>query len=56
MYGCYSPSWSPDGEQIVFTRSDPSTESIYIVNTDGSGLVQVTDGEDDTPIWGTPTG
>ena len=55
-YGCYSPSWSPDGEQIVFTRSDPSTESIYIVNTDGSGLVQVTDGEDDSPIWGTPTG
>ena len=54
-YGCYSPSWSPDGEQIVLTRSDPSTESIYIVK-DGSGLVQVTDGEDDTPISGSPNG
>ena len=53
-FGCYSPSWSPDGEQIAFTRSDGSTESIYVVNADGSGLVQVTDGEDDRPRWGTP--
>jgi hypothetical protein len=36
--------------------SASSTENIYIVNTDGSGLVQVTDGEDDTPTWGAPTG
>ena len=50
-FGCYSPSWSPDGDKIVFVRSDGSTESIYIVNADGSGLVQVTDGEDDQPDW-----
>ncbi len=59
-FGCYSPSWSPDGEQIVFTRNDAanddSGESIYIVNADGSGLVQVTDGKDDQPMWGTPAG
>ena len=32
-YGCYSPSWSPDGDRIVFTRSEPdgSNESIWIV-------------------------
>ena len=54
-YGCYSPDWSPDGDQIVFTRSEPdgSNESIWIVNADGSGLVQVTDGTDDNPVWGT---
>ncbi len=55
-YGCYSPDWSPDGDRIVFTRSEPdgSNESIWIVNADGSGLVQVTDGTDDNPVWGTP--
>ncbi len=55
-YGCYSPDWSPDGDQIVFTRSEPdgSNESIWIVNADGSGLVQLTDGTDDNPVWGTP--
>ena len=42
--------------RIVFTRSEPdgSNESIWIVNADGTGLVQVTDGPDDNPIWGTP--
>ena len=55
-YGCYSPDWSPGGEKIVFTRSEPdgSNESIWIVNADGTGLVQVTDGTDDNPVWGTP--
>jgi hypothetical protein len=55
-YGCYSPDWSPDGEKIAFTRSEPdgSNESIWIVNADGSGLVQVTNGADDNPDWGTP--
>ena len=24
-FGCYSPGWSPDGDRIVFTRSDGST-------------------------------
>lgn len=53
-FGCYSPNWSPDGKQIVFARSDGTTESIYVVNADGSGLMQVTDGEDDQPDWGPP--
>ena len=51
-FGCYSPDWSPDGKRIVFTRSDGETESIYIVNADGSGIVQITEGEDDNADWG----
>ena len=55
-YGCYWPGWSPDGDKIVFTRSEPdgSNESIWIANADGSDLVQVTDGADDGPAWGIP--
>ena len=58
-FGCYSPTWSPDGAKILFVRSktlsaDSFSESIYMVNEDGSGLVQVTDGQDDQPRWGTP--
>ncbi len=61
-YGCYSPSWSPDGTRIVFVRStpDPSApagfhENVYIVNADGSDLFQVTNGGlDDNPDWGMP--
>jgi Tol biopolymer transport system component len=55
-HGCYAPSWSPDGDRIVFTRSEPdgSNESIWTVDADGSGLVRVTDGTDDNPAWGPP--
>ena len=55
--GCYSPEWSPDGSMIVFTRSssDGEIENIYIVNPDGTGLQQVTDGgADDNADWGLP--
>ncbi len=55
--GCFDPAWSPDGTKIVFGRSnaDASIRNIYIVNADGSGLVQVTDGgSDHQPHWGTP--
>ena len=56
-YGCYAPDWSPDGERIVFTRSEPdgSNESIWIVGADGSGLAQLTDGTDDIPAWRPPS-
>ena len=57
-HGCYSPSWSPDGSQIVFTRSDADgeSESIYLANADGTDVVQLTESEDDHPVWGTPPG
>ena len=52
-FGCYSPNWSPDGKRIIFARFDGNGESIYSMNADGSDLVQITDGEDDQPDWGT---
>ena len=51
-YGCYAPDWSPDGEQIVFTRSDEVIESIYVVDAAGGEPAQITDAEDDQPDWG----
>ena len=53
---CHSPSWSPDGQKIVFTRFDAHTRqsNIYTINADGSGLFQVTNsGSDDGATWGT---
>ena len=55
-FGCFDPAWSPDGLQIAFARSNANGEAnISIVNADGSGLVQVTDGDfDHQPDWGAP--
>ena len=60
--GCLDPGWSPDGRQIVLDILVPMTNDrhIYTVNTDGTGLFQVTNhgagrlGEgDEAPDWGT---
>lgn len=41
-----SPSWSPDGTKIVFSRkldvAAPYTSDIYIMNADGTGVVNIT--------------
>jgi Tol biopolymer transport system component len=61
-YYCLQPGWSPDGTKIVFSRFSIATlqENVYTVNTDGSGLFQVTHGVstvpgegDESPNWGT---
>ena len=36
------PAWSPDGRRIVFVTVSGSDFQIYVVNDDGSGLVQLT--------------
>jgi Tol biopolymer transport system component len=47
------PSWSPDGSRIVFMSSAGSSYDIYIINSDGSNLIRLTDtpGEDGWPAW-----
>ena len=55
--GCFNPSWSPDGQEIVFGRQvDDQPRDIYTVNADGSGLFRVTntpDIEEFSAEWGT---
>jgi hypothetical protein len=49
-----SPAWSPDGRRIAFSRH-PATgqlSELYVVNSDGSGELQLTHGAlDGLPSW-----
>lgn len=48
------PQLSPDGSQIVFQSNRNGTNQVWLMNRDGSGLVQITDvpGEGaETPVW-----
>jgi TolB protein len=49
-----SPSWSPDGEKIVFSSDRSGLPDLWMINVDGTDPVQLTDDEyyDDFPDWG----
>lgn len=52
------PAWSRDGQRLAIARSDPGddwnlTSDIYIMDADGSNVVQLTDGGYNVePAWG----
>ncbi|MEO7684501.1 MAG: protein kinase [Gemmatimonadaceae bacterium] len=47
-----SPTWDPDGKRITFNSRGKQTD-IYVINLDGSGLVQLTEdpGGASQPAW-----
>lgn len=50
------PAWSPDGEQLVFRRSNPGTGAdLWIMDADGRNQRQLTFGPeyDSEPVWST---
>src|SRR5712692_11221796 len=51
----HSPAWSPDGTKIAFNRLGPhdTTNAIYLVNADGSGLQKISlpPAGDADPTW-----
>lgn len=52
-YWAYQTSWSPDGKQIVFSVLDGLDLEIFIIDSDGKNLTQITDNEDSdlSPFW-----
>lgn len=54
-----SPTWSPDGKKVAFSQKArypeyPADADIYVVNSDGSELANLTDTptDEDSPDWG----
>ncbi len=48
-----SPSWSPDGERLLFASDRDGNSEIYLVNRDGSELTRLTENStaDASPSW-----
>ena len=53
LNGLITPSWSPDGKQIVFTGFDGGLSDLFVVNVDGTGLHRLTNDKyaDLHPAW-----
>jgi tol-pal system beta propeller repeat protein TolB len=49
----WSPSWSPDGHELVFASARSSGPGIYRMNADGSNQQRIagTDAHDFDPVW-----
>mgnify|MGYP003116541429 CR=1 FL=1 len=50
---CYSPSWSPDGEWLVYTAVRKGNYNIWKINLKSKERIQLTktDGRNESPVW-----
>ncbi len=48
-----SPSWAPNGREIVFTSNRFGKSQIYVIRPDGTGLTRLTsdEGKNTSPVW-----
>jgi TolB protein len=48
-----SPSYSPDGRQVVFNSDRGGAQQLYVMNSDGSNVRRISfgDGRYATPVW-----
>lgn len=48
-----APTWSPDGSRIAFVSDRDGDPDIWVMNSDGSDLVNITndDAQDHSPAW-----
>jgi Tol biopolymer transport system component len=53
LNGLETPTWSPDGQQLVFTGFDGGLSDLFIINRDGTGLRRLTTDKyaDLQPAW-----
>ena len=53
LAGVTTPTFSPDGKQLVFTGLDGGISDLYIINIDGTGLRRLTNDKfaDMHPVW-----
>lgn len=54
-FGCFDPTWSPDGKKLAFIVNQPGGEgeSVYTANADGTHTRRITHGGSEYPDWGT---
>jgi TolB protein len=48
-----NPTWSPDGRFITFSSKRGGVEAIYVMRSDGSGQMRVSQGKGKAtqPVW-----
>jgi TolB protein len=48
-----APTWSPDGKRIAFVSDRDGGDDLYVMRSDGTNVVKITNGQVDvdTPTW-----